>query len=186
MKATSVLLVLTTLALAGCGGGSDSGQPAAAPSDQPTQPVAKNLPPAPPPVVAGKAQKEAAETEEAAAEAPPKPERHGEREAAKAGVSGKGNYGPGVLTTPIQAYFRSRERFSFMQVEQAMNLYKGEHGYFPKTEKEFFKQIIEANSIPLPKLPSGCRYIYDAAKAAKMGSNYNSDDPPLLVEHPRR
>jgi hypothetical protein len=164
------------IALAGCGDSGPAG-PGAAPSEQ-AERVAKNLPPPPPPPARGKAKKPSpAAEEEPAAEPEPEPQR----EAAKVGVSGKGNYGPGLITTPISAYFRTQERLAFLQVEQAMNLYKGEHGYFPRTEKEFFSQIIEANGIPLPKLPPGCHYVYDAQKAAKMGSNYNSDDPPLMM-----
>lgn len=89
------------------------------------------------------------------------------------GVSGKGNYGPGIVTTPISVYFQAQERLIFLQVDQAMNLFQAEHGNKPKTEEEFMKQIIEFNQIRLPQLPPGSKYKYDPAKGE------------LLVERPQ-
>ncbi|HVA45610.1 MAG TPA: hypothetical protein VNH11_04415 [Pirellulales bacterium] len=94
-------------------------------------------------------------------------------EKAQAGVTGKGNYGPGVVTTPVSVYFQAQERLIFLQVDQAMNLYEGEHGFKPKTEEEFMKKIIEFNQIRLPQLQPGYKYKYDPQKAE------------LLVEHPQ-
>lgn len=89
------------------------------------------------------------------------------------GVTGKGNYGPGIVTTPISVYFQAQERLIFLQVDQAMNLYQGEHGYKPKSEEEFMKKIVEFNQIRLPQLPPGSKYKYDPEKGE------------LLVERPQ-
>jgi hypothetical protein len=85
-------------------------------------------------------------------------------EKAQAGVTGKGNYGPGAVTTPISVYFQAQERLIFLQVQQALNLYEGEHGYKPKTEDEFMKKVIEFNQIRLPQLPAESKYKYDPQK----------------------
>ena len=85
-------------------------------------------------------------------------------EKAQAGVTGKGNYGPGAVTTPISVYFQAQERLIFLQVQQALNLYEGEHGSKPKTEDEFMKKVIEFNQIRLPQLPAGSKYKYDPQK----------------------
>lgn len=104
------------------------------------------------------------------------------------GVSGKGDYGgPGFITTPISVYFRVPERLVFnVQIPQAMNMYKAIHEHFPETQEEFMEKIIAENGIQLPKLPGPDeRYVYDPEKAAQQ-SQYNADDPPLMVEHPPR
>jgi hypothetical protein len=44
-----------------------------------------------------------------------------------------------------------------------MNLYKGEHGEFPKSHEQFMEVIIKANQIKLPDLPQDSKYVYDPA-----------------------
>ncbi|NQU21896.1 MAG: hypothetical protein HQ567_11490 [Candidatus Nealsonbacteria bacterium] len=98
------------------------------------------------------------------------------------GVGKRGrDYGAGPISTPVAAYFTTKERLQFMQVVQPMQIYRVQHGHFPETHEEFMKEIIEANSLKLPELPAGERYVYDAKKAAEM-SDYDPKDPPLLVE----
>ncbi len=92
---------------------------------------------------------------------------------AQPGVTGKGNYGPGLITTPISVYFQAQERLIFDQVSHALKLYDAEHGSKPKTEEEFLTKIIQANNIRLPKLPDGSKYKYDPQQGE------------LLVEQPR-
>ncbi|HEX5442769.1 MAG TPA: hypothetical protein VFW87_03020 [Pirellulales bacterium] len=92
---------------------------------------------------------------------------------AQPGVTGKGNYGPGLIATPISVYFQAQERLVFDQVVHALRLYDAEHGSKPKTEEEFMTKIIQANNIRLPKLPEGSKYKYDSQKGE------------LLVEHPQ-
>lgn len=94
-------------------------------------------------------------------------------EKAQAGVSGRGNYEPGLITTPVSAYFQVQEQLAFQQVTHAMKLYEAANGEKPKTEDEFMTKIIKANSIKLPPLPEGSKYKYDP----KSGE--------LLVEHPQ-
>jgi hypothetical protein len=83
--------------------------------------------------------------------------------AAKRGVGKTGRYeGSGMVVTPIKAYFLTKQRVELeLKVPQAMNLYKAEHGHFPKTVEDFNRDIIEFNQIKLPELPQGHRYIYD-------------------------
>lgn len=92
---------------------------------------------------------------------------------AQPGVTGKGNYGPGLITTPISVYFQAQERLIFDQVTYALKLYEASNGSKPKTEDEFMQQIIRANNINLPQLPAGSKYKYDPQKGE------------LLVEHPQ-
>jgi hypothetical protein len=87
-----------------------------------------------------------------------------ERVAAGVGVGKKGRgYGGGIVTEPVHQYFTAKERLAFeVQVPKAMQLYKAEHdNKGPATHEAFMKNIIEANSIPLPELPAGHRYQYD-------------------------
>ncbi len=101
-----------------------------------------------------------------------------ERIAAETGVGKEGQTlkgKEGVLITPVKALFDTKQRVVFeMQIPQAMNLYKAEKGYPPKTEEEFMSQIIEFNNIQLPELPAGQRYVYDAEKGE------------LMVERPKQ
>lgn len=95
-------------------------------------------------------------------------------EPAQAGVTGRGDYAPGLITTPVAAYFNAQERIVFeIQIPHAMQLFQATNGFFPKSQEEFMQQIIEANQIPLPKLPPGCEYVYDPETAQ------------LLVQHPQ-
>ena len=69
--------------------------------------------------------------------------------------------------------FRTEQRLVFeVEVPKAMQLFKATHDRGPKTHAEFMKEIIQANSIGLPELPPGDKYLYDP----------KSEE--LLVEHP--
>lgn len=71
--------------------------------------------------------------------------------------------GSGMVVTPIKAYFQTKARTELeIKVPHAMNLYKAEHGHFPKTLEDFMRDIIEFNQVKLPELPAGHRYVYDA------------------------
>ncbi len=88
-------------------------------------------------------------------------------EVAGVGVGAKGqNYGgPGFVTTPVEAYFRTEERIAFeVQIPKAMQLYKAEHNNKgPKSHQEFMSIIIRENGVRLPELPAGEEYVYDPA-----------------------
>jgi hypothetical protein len=99
-------------------------------------------------------------------------------EVAQVGVGAKGkNYGgPGFVTTPIEAYFRTGERIAFeIQIPNAMKLYKADHNNKgPKTHEEFMDIIIKENGVQLPELSEGETFIYDPATEQ------------LLVRHPEK
>ncbi len=109
---------------------------------------------------------------------PPEPGASaGPREAAVAGVGEKGRgYGGGIVTEPVHQYFQQGQRIVFeVQIPKAMQLWKAEHNNRgPATHAQFMKQIIEANSITLPDLPPGDRYVYDPQQET------------LMVEHPAK
>jgi hypothetical protein len=92
------------------------------------------------------------------------PQPKTEQVAAGVGVGKKGHgYGGGIVTEPVHQYFTVKERLAFeVQVPKALQLYKAEHdNKGPATQAAFMKDIVEANSIPLPELPAGHRYLYD-------------------------
>ncbi|GAB6165338.1 hypothetical protein JCM19992_13380 [Thermostilla marina] len=97
-----------------------------------------------------------------------------ERQVADVGVGQKGrSLGEGILMTPIKAFFTSRELVAYrIQIPKAMQLFKAENGYAPRSHEEFMREIIQKNQIPLPELPPGCRYVYDPEREE------------LMVEHP--
>lgn len=95
---------------------------------------------------------------------PPGPPPGYVREEARAGVTGRGDYRPGILTTPLSVYFRAQERIIFeSQIPHAMRLYHATHGRYPGSWEEFEREILVANGIRLPQLPPGHRYHYDPA-----------------------
>ena len=80
-----------------------------------------------------------------------------------------------MIVTPARAFFRTQERLVFeIQIPQALNLYQATNGNKPKTHDEFMEQIIGANSIRLPELPAGQRYVYDV------------ESGELMIEKPAR
>ncbi len=95
---------------------------------------------------------------------------------AAAGVTGKGQYEPGLITTPVSAYFSVTERIVFdIQIPKAMQLFDAlNNGRAPQSHEEFMDKIIRENMIVLPDLPPGSEYVYDPA--AKQ----------LMVRHPAR
>ena len=106
-----------------------------------------------------------------AAPAPP-PEMVMEK--AAVGATGKGNYEPGLITTPISAYFRTKERIVFdIAIPHALQLYEALEGHAPKSHEEFMEKIIKFNMIELPELPHGHEYVYDP------------EAKQLMVRHPK-
>jgi len=84
------------------------------------------------------------------------------REKAEVGMGKKGHYKPGIIATPLATFWRAQEAAAYkIQVPQALNLYKGMHGHFPKTQEEFVREILEPNKIKLPDLPPDHFYVYD-------------------------
>jgi hypothetical protein len=77
----------------------------------------------------------------------------------KRGAAGQ-QIGKGILSTPTGTFLRIADRPMFLNIQHALDLYKGEHGAAPKTHEEFMREIIDANNIKLPELPDDSRYIY--------------------------
>jgi hypothetical protein len=186
----TVAVLLVALAAAGCNGSDDPfNQPkrqiqteqynvsldqsapkapppapaAAAPASTAATPAANPgavPPPPPPPPAAG----QNAAPPPPPADAQAKPPENVVREEAKVGVGKRGRgYEPGLVTTPVAAYFSARERIIFeIQIPQAMKLYKAQNEHGPKTQEEFMK-IIKEQGVRLPDLPDGHRYVYDPA-----------------------
>jgi hypothetical protein len=96
------------------------------------------------------------------APAPPPPATEQVKAEAGVGVKGQG-YGGGIITEPVHQYFHVQDRLTFeAMLPKAMDLYRaGNNNKGPKTHEAFMKEIIEANSIDLPELPDGHRYLYD-------------------------
>lgn len=119
----------------------------------------KEEPVAPPPVEAEPESGPSAKPETVAVEA-------------KAGVTGKGQYGRGdgekpvdIVTVPVSQYWQARERTVFdIQIPHALTLYKATNDdKAPDSNEAFMRDIIQANMIALPKLPEGHEYFYDPA-----------------------
>ena len=95
---------------------------------------------------------------------------------AEVGLGPRGHYAPpaannpaGIITAPISAMFRTRERVTFFQpMEQAMNLFRATHDRLPNSHEEFMEQIIRANHLRLPELPPGQEFVYDPARGELM------------------
>jgi hypothetical protein len=99
---------------------------------------------------------------EAVAPASPPPPVEMVREVARAGVSDKGKYDAGIVTTPLTANFSIQQQLIFdAQIPKAMQLFEGINNRKPNSHQEFMSQIIVKSSIRLPSLPPGHRYVYD-------------------------
>lgn len=122
-------------------------------------------PPPPPPESFNTAKQKPVETPPKSPSEPvsPTPGPGMELKKAELGVGDKGRgYSPGIITTPIATYFGVQERLVFeVQIPKAMQLFKAMENRPPKDQEEFMKKIIKENSIKLPSLPLGHRYIYD-------------------------
>ena len=162
MKWNLTAAVLAMAVISGCGSSEPADSPSGPPAGQVQEAAAQPAPPPPPP------------PPPPAAEAQPAPQAPAAqpnvvRRKAEYGVGKKGRgYGPGIITTPVAAYFGARERLEFLKVEHAINLYGATHEGPPKSHEEFMKEIIEANFIDLPQLRSGHRYMYDPKKGELM------------------
>jgi len=86
-----------------------------------------------------------------------------QRQVVSVGADKRGrNYGGGVITEPIRQYFRASQRINLLNLKRAMDLYKaGNNNKLPDTHEDFMEEIVEANSIELPQLPDGERYVFD-------------------------
>lgn len=67
------------------------------------------------------------------------------------------------LSAVGSARFRAEHQMTLHLVTHALNLYWGEHGYYPKSHEEFMVKIVKPNDIVLPELEEGYEYWYDAS-----------------------
>ena len=136
-----VLLLCVTSLAAGCGDAGSPGPAAPVPAATAGSPPPAPVPPPVTPPPAAPVQEKASE------------------DLTKKGIAAK-DIGKGVLATPTSTYLRIQDRAIFLNLEHAMNLYKGEHGELPKTHDDFMRDIVQANNINLPELPDDSKYVY--------------------------
>ncbi len=102
------------------------------------------------------------------------------REKAAVGMGEKGRgYGHDMITVPVMAMWKAKEKIVLDQMHHAMDLFKAVNdGHAPKTHKEFMEKIIDANHLQLPTLPAGQRYVYDPSTEELMVEKPNDPQVP--------
>ena len=68
------------------------------------------------------------------------------------------------LSLQGNAYVTTIGKTSILSIQHAMDLYKATNDRYPKDYDEFMAEIIKANNIALPKLPTYQEYGYDKAQ----------------------
>jgi len=144
--ANSICVTMSFVAIIGCG---DSAAPVPAPPAP-----AQNAGSRPPDPVIG------------TPPAPPTQYKASEDHTAKGMKAAE--IGKGVISTPAKVYLRIPDKLIFDQVNHALGLYRAANGDFPKTQEEFQREIITANNLKLPELPSGSTYVYRPAEGELM------------------
>jgi len=90
-------------------------------------------------------------------------------ELAEVGVGSKGrDYKSGYLGEVVGARFRAEEKIRFAQAQQALQMHVAQRGRPPQSNEQFMKEVLRANNIPLPQLPPGDSYFYDAREQQLM------------------
>ncbi|MDH3719862.1 MAG: hypothetical protein OES79_17205 [Planctomycetota bacterium] len=79
---------------------------------------------------------------------------------AKKGVGKWKPYQPGLVTTPLNAYFSVRQTMKFNQVTHGLKIFHAQHGRKPKNFAEVEKEVIKPAAITLPELQEGDQYVY--------------------------
>ncbi len=69
--------------------------------------------------------------------------------------------GGNMFTYPLHAYGPIAGRVASLQVQQAVNLFWGAEGRYPKDYDEFIERVLLPNNIELPVLPGDAQYKYD-------------------------
>ena len=67
------------------------------------------------------------------------------------------------ITGPLEILKLEQVKLPLLAIQHALNLYNAAEGHYPESHDEFMTQIIKANNIRLPVLPSGQEYQYDLA-----------------------
>ena len=157
------ICVTVTLAMLGC--------------TEPDKEEASNNAPPPPPVVVVEPATSTADGEQPPAE----PVREGNEVTAEVGFGEKGHYdSQDYISVAVSSQFRAQEQLTLLRITDAMRKHKAAHGHFPKTDEEFFEDVIEANSISLPELPAGQKFGYDPDAAEE-----NDGEDALTILKPK-
>ena len=83
------------------------------------------------------------------------------------GKRGQG-YGGGIITEPLRQRFLLEHRIMFLQMDNAMRMFKTFNNRVPESHDEFMEKIIKAGAVRLPELPDGEEYVYDPEKGELM------------------
>jgi hypothetical protein len=59
------------------------------------------------------------------------------------------------------AYRSSLARIDNYAITHQLNIYKGEHGHFPKSNEEFHEKFMKGYGIPYPEMEEGYELVYD-------------------------
>ena len=95
--------------------------------------------------------------------------------------------GLGLIVTPINVYFRMRDKIPLIPIADALNKYKASNGHFPKSHQEFVDKIISEQPALMSNMPPRTRLIYHPEKAADLDvcTTNRMDELPLSIEHSR-
>ena len=118
--------------------------------------------PAPPAEPVENTETRPSEPAEAADSTAPVVDENTETKVAEVGFGEKGHYdSKDYISVAVSTKFRVEEQIGLLRIKNCMDQYKAINGKFPKDHEEFWKEIIEKNSIQLPDLPPGQRFLYD-------------------------
>lgn len=82
-----------------------------------------------------------------------------------------------LVTGAAGAYGPMVEKVSNIAIVQAVNLFNGLHGRYPKDHEEFMTEVIKKNNIRLAMLPHGSAYQYDVQNHALVVVKVKKDAP---------
>lgn len=69
-----------------------------------------------------------------------------------------------LVTGALGAYGPITEKLADQNMKRAMDLFRAEHGRYPKDYKEFMSKIIKQNGFKFPMLRTNRQYAYDKEK----------------------
>jgi hypothetical protein len=166
MRVSFLLLVLSLGILAGCSDSSSDPQNATVTPQVSAVTTEEDVPPPPPPPTQQtktSGQPKASTVAATPSQAPAiPPGMVAEKADVGSGEQGRG-YGQGIVSTPVAAYFLTRQNISFnIQIPELVKAYKFEHDLKgPPSHDVFMKDVIQKYGIRLPELPPGHKYLYD-------------------------
>jgi hypothetical protein len=87
-----------------------------------------------------------------------------------------------IVTGALGAYTPTISTLAKLQIQQSVELFRAEHGRYPKDHDEFMSKIIKQYNVQLPKLPAKYQYQYDVENHELLrvevgqGADENSDN----------